>query len=220
MLESTAYQTYYAFASGEKTLKPKYIQKKANSDTSPKQKPVQDSKGTRLKTKAKVAKYDKKKQPAKKPKAKGLAVLYEVSLTEAEKLKLVTKRSKKDFHILHVSGSGDRVDTQSKVPDEQQQKTFGTSERTGTIPGVPNVPIYDFESDKESWGNSDEEDVDMDAFEDDDDSSEDHDDESDDERTESDKDEIPYPNLTNIHDEENVDEEEKDEVTKELYDDV
>ncbi|GJW95249.1 integrase, catalytic region, zinc finger, CCHC-type containing protein [Tanacetum coccineum] len=40
MLVSKAYQTYYAFASGEKDLKPKYIQKKADSDTSPKKKPV------------------------------------------------------------------------------------------------------------------------------------------------------------------------------------
>nr|GEU79621.1 hypothetical protein [Tanacetum cinerariifolium] len=67
MLESKSYKTYYAFAFGEKTPKPKYVQKKVDSDTSPKQKPVQVTKGTRLKTKAKVAKSDKKKQPAKKP---------------------------------------------------------------------------------------------------------------------------------------------------------
>nr|GEU38306.1 hypothetical protein [Tanacetum cinerariifolium] len=45
-------------------------------------------------------------------------------------LDLATKRSKKDFHISHASGSGDGVDTQSKVPDEQQQKTYGTDEGT------------------------------------------------------------------------------------------
>ncbi|GKA75046.1 hypothetical protein Tco_0781424 [Tanacetum coccineum] len=59
MLKSKAYQTYYAFASREKALKLK------------------------LKSKAKVAKSDKKKQPAKMPKAKGLNVLSEVALTEA-----------------------------------------------------------------------------------------------------------------------------------------
>nr|GEV84121.1 integrase, catalytic region, zinc finger, CCHC-type, peptidase aspartic, catalytic [Tanacetum cinerariifolium] len=32
--------------------------------------------------------------------------------------------NKKDFHISHASGLGDGVDTQSKVPDELQQKTF------------------------------------------------------------------------------------------------
>ncbi|GJV02397.1 hypothetical protein Tco_1335966 [Tanacetum coccineum] len=36
MLESKAYQTYYAFASREKAPKPKYIRKKADSDTYPK----------------------------------------------------------------------------------------------------------------------------------------------------------------------------------------
>ncbi|GKA07480.1 hypothetical protein Tco_0686704, partial [Tanacetum coccineum] len=118
MLESKAYKTYYAFASREKTPKPKYVRKKADSVTSPKQKPVQATKGTRLKTKAKEAKFDKKKQPAKKPKAKGLAVLSDVALTEAEQLKLATKRSKIQFHSSHASGSGDGVDTQSKVPDE------------------------------------------------------------------------------------------------------
>nr|GFC89665.1 hypothetical protein [Tanacetum cinerariifolium] len=46
-------------------------------------KSVQATKGTRSKTKAKVAKSDKKKQPSKKPKAKGLVVLSEVALTKA-----------------------------------------------------------------------------------------------------------------------------------------
>ncbi|GJV01508.1 hypothetical protein Tco_1335077 [Tanacetum coccineum] len=237
MLESKAYQTYYAFASGVKAPKPKYIRKKADSDTSPKKKPVQATKGTRLKSKAKVAKPDKKKQPAKKTKAKGLVVLSEVALTKAEQLKLATKRSKKDFHSSHASGSGDGVDTQSKVPDEQQQKTSGADEGTGTIPGVPDVPIYASESDKESWGDSKDEDDN-----DDDGDSDDHEDDSDDKRTKSDRDEIPDPNLTNVdqteheeeeyddefyeEEEENIDDEETmyddedDEVTKELYEDV
>ncbi|GJS11161.1 hypothetical protein Tco_0367957 [Tanacetum coccineum] len=51
---------------------------KVEPDTSPKQNLVQATKGTILKSKAKVTKPDKKKQPAKKPKAKGLAVLSEV----------------------------------------------------------------------------------------------------------------------------------------------
>ncbi|GKB91429.1 hypothetical protein Tco_0963701, partial [Tanacetum coccineum] len=69
----------------QKALKLKYIQKKADSDMSPKKKPVQaTTKGTRLKLKGKLAKLDKKKQPAKMTKVKGLAVLSEVALTEAE----------------------------------------------------------------------------------------------------------------------------------------
>ncbi|GJY15973.1 hypothetical protein Tco_0386395 [Tanacetum coccineum] len=130
MLESKAYKTYYAFTSREKTPKPKYVQKKADSDTSPKQKPVQATKGTRIKTKAKVAKSDKKKQPEKMPKAKGLDVLSKVALTGAEQLKLATKRSKTQFHSSHASNSGDVVDTLSKVPDEKHLKTTGADEGT------------------------------------------------------------------------------------------
>ncbi|GKB92327.1 hypothetical protein Tco_0964599, partial [Tanacetum coccineum] len=151
------------FAFGEKTSKPKYIRKKADYDTSPKQKPVQATKGTKIKSKAKVSKPDKKKQPTKKPKAKGLAVLSEFALTEAEQLKLATKRSKKDFHISHANGSSDRVDTLSKVPDEQHLETTSADEGTGTIPGAPDVPIYEYESEKESWGDSEDEDNENDS---------------------------------------------------------
>nr|GFB18147.1 hypothetical protein [Tanacetum cinerariifolium] len=98
MLESKAYKTYYAFAFGEKTPKPE------------------------LKTKAKVAKSDNKKQPAKMPKAKGLDVLSKVALTEAEQLKLAAKRSKTQFHISQASGSADGTDFESGVPNKQDLK--------------------------------------------------------------------------------------------------
>ncbi|GJU56820.1 hypothetical protein Tco_1234586 [Tanacetum coccineum] len=226
MLESNAYKTYYAFASGEKAPKPKYVRKKADPDTSPKQKPVQATKGTRLKSKAKVTKPDKKKQLAKKPKAKGLAVLSKVI----------------------------EVDTQSKVHDEQQQKSSGTDEGTGTILGVPDVPIYESKSEKESWGDSeDEDDTDDDGDNDDDGESDDDNDDNDDDdanvddkqegddtndddeetnsdRTELDRIKIPIFDQSTteyyeeeeekIDDEETMYDDEDDEVTKELYEDV
>ncbi|GKB46671.1 putative reverse transcriptase domain-containing protein [Tanacetum coccineum] len=143
-----------------------------------------------------VAKPDKKKQPAKKTKAKGLDVLSEVVLTEDEQNNLATKRSKKDLHVSHASGSGDGVDIQSKVPDEQQQKTSGTDEGT------------------------DSKDEDND---DDDGDSNDHDDGSNDERTKSDRDEIPNPKLTNVdqtkHEEEEYDDEFYEEEEEENIDD-
>ncbi|GJT80817.1 hypothetical protein Tco_1055159 [Tanacetum coccineum] len=74
MLESKAYQTYFCFCFWRESSETKV---KADSDTSPKKKNVQDTKGTRLKSKAKVAKSNKKKQLAKMPKAKGLNVLSE-----------------------------------------------------------------------------------------------------------------------------------------------
>ncbi|GJR51475.1 hypothetical protein Tco_1401996 [Tanacetum coccineum] len=121
------------------------------SHTSPKKKPVQATKGTKLKTSAKAAKSDKKKQPAKMPKAKVLNVLSEVALTKPKQMKLATKISKTQFHSAHVSGSGDGVDTQPKVLDEKQQKVSGINEGASAIPKVPDVPKYDSESEEESW---------------------------------------------------------------------
>ncbi|GKF45528.1 hypothetical protein Tco_0135330 [Tanacetum coccineum] len=78
------------------------------------------------KTKASI----KKKQPAKTSKAKGLTVLSEVALTEAEQIKLATKRSLIETHGSHASGSG-------------------ADEGTGSIPGVPDVPTYGSDDDEE-----------------------------------------------------------------------
>ncbi|GKB84733.1 hypothetical protein Tco_0957005 [Tanacetum coccineum] len=157
MLESNAYKTYYAFASGEKTPKPK------------------------IKSKAKVAKSDMKKQPIKKPKAKGLAVLSKVALTEAEQLKLATKRSKTQFHSSHASGSGDGVDTQSKVPDEQHLETTGADEGTDE----DNENDSDDISDEGDDDNDDNDDDNEDAN--DDDKQEGDDTNNDDEETNSDR---------------------------------
>ncbi|GJV54379.1 hypothetical protein Tco_1450120 [Tanacetum coccineum] len=189
MLESNAYKTYYAFASREKAQKPK------------------------LKSKANVAKLDKKKQHAKKTKAKGLTILSE------------------------------------------QKKSSGTDEGTGSIPGVPDVPIYESKSEKESWGDSEDEDEDEENNSDDisdegdkdndgnngnndakdDDKQEGDDMNNDDEETDSDRselDRIKIPILDqsttkyykeeeeNIDDEDMMYDDEDDEVTKELYEDV
>ncbi|GKA94568.1 hypothetical protein Tco_0816606 [Tanacetum coccineum] len=207
MLESNAYKTYYAFAFGEKTPKPKYVRKKADPDTSPKQKHVQATKGTKIKTKAKVAKSDKKKQHAKKPKAKGFVVLSEVALSEAEQLKLATKRSKTQFYTFHVSGSGDGVDTQSKVPDEHQQKNSGTDKGNDEDEDDENDSndISDEGNNYNDGNDGDDDDVN------DDDKQEGDDMNNDDEETDKEE---------KIDDEETMDEEEDDEVTKELYDDV
>ncbi|GKA87276.1 hypothetical protein Tco_0808987 [Tanacetum coccineum] len=137
--DSEAYKQYYAIAFGAKPpkAKTKYKKKACKSDTSPKKRTAPATKGSRLKTSAKAAKSVKKKQPAKKPITKGLIVLSEVALSEAEQLKLATKRSKIQFHSSHASGSSDGADTQSEVPDEQQQKVGGTDEGAGDGPEVP-----------------------------------------------------------------------------------
>ncbi|GJZ27246.1 putative reverse transcriptase domain-containing protein [Tanacetum coccineum] len=127
MLEVHILSDLLAMLSREKAPKENYVQKKAEFNTSPKKKTAPASKGSRLKSSAKVAKTNKKKQPATMPKTKGLAVLSEVALTKAEQIKLATKRSKTQFYSSQASGSGNGVDTQSKVPDEQQQIVSGTN---------------------------------------------------------------------------------------------
>ncbi|GJR49104.1 hypothetical protein Tco_1317207 [Tanacetum coccineum] len=153
----------------------------------------------------------KKKALVKADRGKCLNVLSEVALSETTQLKEATKRSKKDFYISYASGSGNRTDFESGVPDEQQYKISGTDEGTGTKPGVLDVPKYDSESEKESWGDSGEDDDDDSEEERDDDKGNDdddgdNDDDSDDERTKSDRDENPNLNQSNEEHEEEEEE--------------
>ncbi|GJT08921.1 hypothetical protein Tco_0843383, partial [Tanacetum coccineum] len=191
ILNSTAYQTYYAYASGAKEPKKARKFKKPASPklkivlVSPKEPTKNPAKGkkdvSQTRKPASKPKPTKKKTPVKADRGKGLNVLSAVALSETAQLKEATKRSKKDFHISHASGSGDGIDFESGVPDEKQRKISGTNEGTGTKPGVPDVPKYDYESEKESWGNSGEE-------EDDDDDEDDSEDESNDDNNDDDGD--------------------------------
>ncbi|GKA64964.1 hypothetical protein Tco_0764671 [Tanacetum coccineum] len=137
MLESEAYKTYHAYTTGEKIPKPKYVKNKSDLESSPKKKSAQASKGKRLKTSTKVAKPVNKKQPATTSKEKGLNVLSEVALSEAEQIKLATKRILIKTHNYHASGSG-------------------ADEGTGVIPGVPDVPTYNSDDEQISWKSSDD----------------------------------------------------------------
>nr|GEV09121.1 hypothetical protein [Tanacetum cinerariifolium] len=117
--------------------------------------PLTAAAGPRLSTSAKG------KQPAKAIKAKSLTALSEVAMTEAQQLKLATKRSLKQTHISQASG-------------------YGANEETSSIPWVLDVPTA--ESDEEiSWKSSDEEgdDDDDDEGDDGDDDEEGNDDDDD-----------------------------------------
>ncbi|GJW91521.1 hypothetical protein Tco_0169074 [Tanacetum coccineum] len=116
MLESEAYKTYHAYATGEKIPKPKYVKNKVDPESSPKKKSAQASKGKQIKTSKNV----KKKQPETTSKEKGLNVLSKVALVEAGHIKLATKRSLIQTHSSHASGSS-------------------ADEGTGVIPGVPDT---------------------------------------------------------------------------------
>ncbi|GJU19981.1 hypothetical protein Tco_1153323 [Tanacetum coccineum] len=187
MLESEAFKTYRAYATGEKAPKSKATKKKTDSESSPKTKPSQASKGKRIKTSAKGDK------PAT-TKSKGLTVLSEVALSKAEQMKLATKRSLQEFHISHASSLGDGVDILSMVPDAQQQTISGTNEGAGDKP--------------------EQEDEEHDSDDDNDDNdAEDDDQENDSQRTESDDegDDFVHPNLSTYiaDDQEKEKEEEK-----------
>ncbi|GKD82891.1 hypothetical protein Tco_1349730, partial [Tanacetum coccineum] len=140
--------------------KPRKGQKKLDSAISFEDTPSKKNFAKAKKDAATKPKPSKKKAPVKADSGKGLTVLSEVALSKAAQVKEATRRSRKEFHTSHASGSGDGTDLGSRVLDEQQCKITGTDEGTGTKPGVSDVPKYDSESDKESWGGSDEEDDD------------------------------------------------------------
>ncbi|GKA49095.1 hypothetical protein Tco_0742053 [Tanacetum coccineum] len=154
--------------------------------------------GKRIKSSAKGDKAVKKKQPAEISMDKGLTVLFDVALTEADQLKLVIERSKTQTHSSHASGSG-------------------SDERTGVKPGVPDVPSYNSADEQISWKSSGEEDDDEVSLNDDDDNvdNQEHDNQDDEnqdddnEQTDSDNegDDFVHPKFSTHDDEAKQDEE-------------
>ncbi|GJX15245.1 hypothetical protein Tco_0207003 [Tanacetum coccineum] len=89
-----------------------------------------------------------KKSGKGKQKTTELETISEADLTEAEQLKIITKRSRQETHSSHASGSG-------------------ADEGTGVTPGVPDIPDYDSEDDI-SWKSSDDDQDDEQAQDDED----------------------------------------------------
>nr|GEZ77824.1 hypothetical protein [Tanacetum cinerariifolium] len=117
---SNAYKEYYAVATGATPPKPKAIVRKTKSSSNTTITPPTAAAGPTLTT------SEKGKQAAKAYKAKSLSGLSEVAMTEAQQLKLATKRSCQQTHISQACGSG-------------------ADEGTGSIPWVPDVPTDEFE---------------------------------------------------------------------------
>nr|GEZ36633.1 hypothetical protein [Tanacetum cinerariifolium] len=186
---STAYKEYYAIALGAAPPKTKASVKKKQSsfDTTM---PPPPAVSTRL------SNLTKGKQPAKSSKAKGLSVLSKVALTEAEQMKLTTKRS---LHQTHIS----------------QASRSSTDEGTSIIPGVPDVPTY--KSDEEiSWKLSDKDDdnnVDDQSDANDDDQEDKDEQDDDDQDSDNNGDDFVHPKLS-THDEEAKDEESFDPIVQ------
>ncbi|GJS41282.1 hypothetical protein Tco_0566325 [Tanacetum coccineum] len=128
MKESKAYKTYLGVATGSvppkaaRKFKKASLSKKDNVPVPEDEEPVK--KGKRLKTTAKNSAYKPAKsivirEPAVETKSKskekekvdvahgkGIELLSDVALTEEDQMKEVRKKSLKDFHKIHPSGSG------------------------------------------------------------------------------------------------------------------
>ncbi|GJR72902.1 hypothetical protein Tco_0085267 [Tanacetum coccineum] len=153
--ESKAYKTYLGYATGATPLKKERKFKKPASPqlttvpVSPEE-PIRKSK--RVKRPAKkstnaptsgvvirdthVKSLSKKKEKVTLKKRKGIDFLSEVALTEEAQYEEVLKKSLRDFHKTHPSGSG----TVTKItPSAAKIKHSVTNEGTVVKPGVPNV---------------------------------------------------------------------------------
>nr|GFA27681.1 integrase, catalytic region, zinc finger, CCHC-type, peptidase aspartic, catalytic [Tanacetum cinerariifolium] len=97
---SKAYKEYYAIATGEAAPKPKASVRRTRSSSDTSITPPTAAASPRLTASAKG------KQTAKASKAKSLSAISEVAITEAQQLKLVTKRSMQQTHISQPSSSG------------------------------------------------------------------------------------------------------------------
>ncbi|GKC09451.1 hypothetical protein Tco_1001061 [Tanacetum coccineum] len=175
---SESYKEYYAIASGMIPPKTKGSKKKADTYTITKQKPPTVPKEVK-----------EKKSGQGKQKAKQLETISEAMMTEAEQLKIITKRSRKETHSSHASGSG-------------------ADEGTGVTPGVPDAPDYDSEDDI-SWKSSDDDQDDEKAQDDEDeaknDVNENTQDDQDDEKAQDDEDEAKNDVNENTQDDQDDD---------------
>nr|GEU49408.1 hypothetical protein [Tanacetum cinerariifolium] len=114
---SDAYKEYYAVATRATPPKTKASVRKtkSSSDTTVTPAPTAAA-GTRQFTSAKG------KQPATTCKAKSLNALSEVAMTEAQQLKLATKRSLQETHISQASGSGADKETGDDDDDDDDEE--------------------------------------------------------------------------------------------------
>ncbi|GKE47778.1 hypothetical protein Tco_1479036, partial [Tanacetum coccineum] len=174
MKESKAYKTYLSYVTG--VVPPKIAKKfmKASplkKDSVPvkaDEEPVQ--KGKRVKRSAKkslttpaasiviretpVKTKSTGKEKVDVSRGKGIELLSEVALAEKAQLKEVRKKSLRDFHKTHPSGSGTVAE---KPPSVEKITPIVTSEGTGDKPGVPDVTEDNStESEFESWGNDED----------------------------------------------------------------
>ncbi|GJU51075.1 hypothetical protein Tco_1220630 [Tanacetum coccineum] len=95
----------------------------------------------------------KNKEKVDATRGKGIELLSEVALAKDTQFEEVRRKSMRDFHKTHPSGSG----TITKTAPNAKIKLSITNERTGVKLGVPDVTEDDSsESKAESWGNDED----------------------------------------------------------------
>ncbi|GJW59185.1 hypothetical protein Tco_0105916 [Tanacetum coccineum] len=208
MEDSRAYKTYLAYATRAATLKKARKLKKHDSPS---------KKRTLTPIKAEIS--------------KGIDLLSDAALLEEAYMKKVLRRSHHETMIHQAGGLGDGTDSTPRVPDEPKGKFVDTHEGTGLKPRVPDVSTADSsERENESWGDSGDE-----ANEKGDDDLEQANDEltvsdnlriideeeetQDDEYVHTPEDYVPTDDETN-NESKDVDEEEYERISEELYGDV
>nr|GEU80406.1 hypothetical protein [Tanacetum cinerariifolium] len=165
-----AYKECYAIATGEEDPKPKASVKRTKSSSDTSITPPTAAASLRLTASVKG------KQTAKASKAKSLSALSEVAMTEAQQLKLVTKRSMQQTHISQPSGSGADEGTCSKpgVPDvstnESEEEFFWnyTDDKGDVNEEKDDDSDEEDEGDDGKEGNGDDDDADQEVVRDDD----------------------------------------------------
>ncbi|GKE01448.1 hypothetical protein Tco_1389431 [Tanacetum coccineum] len=154
MKESKAYKTYLGYATS--AVPPKIARKFKKASPTKKDNdlvPI-DEEPALVETKSK----GKEKEKVDVAHGKGIEFLSKVALTEKAQLKEVRKKSLRDFHKTHPSGSGTVAE---KSPSVEKITPTVISEGTGDKPGVPDVAEDDStKSDSESWEQEDESDDD------------------------------------------------------------
>ncbi|GJS00180.1 hypothetical protein Tco_0316688 [Tanacetum coccineum] len=140
MKESKAYKTYLGYATG--VVPPKIARKFKKASSSKK------DTGAVIRE-APVETKSKSKEKVDVTRGKGIELL-----SEEAQIKEVRKKSLRDFHKTHPSGSGMVA---KKPPSVDKITPTVTSEGTGDKPGVPDVTKDDStESESESWGNDED----------------------------------------------------------------
>ncbi|GKD45440.1 hypothetical protein Tco_1270085 [Tanacetum coccineum] len=132
MKESKAYKTYLGYATDEEPVqKGKRVKRSAKKSTTTPAAGIVIRKA-HVETKSKR----KEKEKVDVARGKGIELLSEVALTEEAQIKEVRKKSSRDFHKTHPSGSG----MVARIPPRVDKITHTiTSEGTSDEPGVPDM---------------------------------------------------------------------------------